>query len=145
MYDQRRGGKFHVPDKQLFFSCHFVEIQLLYEMFQDICWWNRIQRVFLHKKTYNCENGPYPCRRWRKKKHVFNPFSSTSSEISSKILKCLINSPVRIHWRKPHSVPFRTVVFLFPDSKPYMPFSQVGWVFTDWTVARHIDFHECTA
>ena len=49
----------------------------------------------------------------------FNPFSSTSSEIGPKILQCIINSLVRTHRQKPCSEPFRTVVILFLDSKPY--------------------------
>ena len=96
-----------------------IALQLFYEIFQEIRRWDRIQRLFLHKKRITVEIELIHLYTRGRKTCNFNPFSSTSSEISPKILQCLINSPVRTHRRKPYSVPFRTVGFLFSDCKPY--------------------------
>ena len=91
----------------------------------------------------------YVCTRGRKI-YIFNPFSSTSSEFGPKILQCLLNPPVRTHRRRRYSVPFRTVVFLFSDSKPYENnqacfASGEGFHGLNGRSPHYIDFHECTA
>ena len=70
MYGQLCGRKFHAPGKQVF-SCDFIELQLLYEIFQEICQWDGMQRIFLHKKTYNCGTRTYSCVHQKKKNMHF--------------------------------------------------------------------------
>ena len=61
MYGQRHGRKSHAPEVNKFYSCYLIELQLLYEIFQEICQWDHIQRIFLHKKMYNCGRRIYSC------------------------------------------------------------------------------------
>ena len=120
MYSQRHGGKSQAPGKQVF-SCYFIELQLLYQIFKKSVdgiifsvFFSIRKRILVTLEIeliHVCARGRKTC--------IFNPFSSTSSEIGPKILQCLINSPVQTHRRKPYSVSFSTVVFLFSDSKPY--------------------------
>ena len=59
MYGQRRGGKSNAPGKQVFFLAILLQLQLLYEICQEIRRQDRIQSIFLHQKTYNCGNRTY--------------------------------------------------------------------------------------
>ena len=68
-----------------FIPCDFIKLELLCEIFHEICWWNRIQHIFVHKKCITEEIKLIQICARRRKTSNFDTFFGTFGETQ----KCL--------------------------------------------------------